>query len=136
MEVNKISYSPNFKAKMLIIDDRVEKFIKSSYMADSKSTFDVLDKFSSIYPDSVVSVCIKNIKDKDYLFVKNGITGKSEKSLVGDAEVLKLETRTSFIDLIKKVMAKKSFWNKMSANKDFDASAIPQNIEHDVFKLD
>ena len=121
---------------MLIIDNRVEKFIKSSYMADSKSTFDVLDQFSSIYPDSVVSVCIKNIKDKDYLFVKNGITGKSEKSLVGDAEVLKLETRTSFIDLIKKVMAKKSFWNKMSANKDFDASAIPQNIEHDVFKLD
>ena len=56
--------------------------------------------------------------------------------MVGDAEVLKLETRTSFIDLIKKVMAKKSFWNKMSANKDFDASAIPQNIEHDVFKLD
>lgn len=136
MEINKISNSPNFGAKMIVIDGRVEKFIKSSFMADSKSTFSILDKFSLIYPDAVVSVGIKNIKDKDYLVIKNGVTGMTEKALVEDAQVLKLNSRTSFIDLIKRVIDKKSFWNKMSVDKDFDVTAIPQKIEHDVFNID
>ena len=59
MEINKVSYSPNFQAKLIIADERVQKYVKSAFMANSKDTFNTLDKFSEIYPDSVVSINIK-----------------------------------------------------------------------------
>lgn len=108
MEINKISYNPNFGAKMVLSDERVQKFIKSSFIADSKSTFETFDKYSSIYPDSVVSVGIKNIKGKDYLVVENNSTGMSEKTLIKDSN----DSKIQFIDLIKKVIDKKHFWQR------------------------
>ena len=39
--------------------------IKSSFMANSKATFETLDRFSEIYPDSIVSIGIKNLKNRD-----------------------------------------------------------------------
>lgn len=110
MEINKVSHSPNFQAKLVINDERVQKYIKSSFMANSRDTINTLDKFSVINPDSVVLVSVKNLKNRDYLVAKNGVTGATEAKLLEDSEVLKLNDRTSFIDLIKKIMNKKSFW--------------------------
>ena len=53
MEVNKVSYAPDFQAKIIIGDERIQKFIKSSFMANSKATFETLDRFSEIYPVSI-----------------------------------------------------------------------------------
>lgn len=40
MEVNKVSYAPDFQAKIIIGDERIQKFIKSSFMTNSKTTFE------------------------------------------------------------------------------------------------
>lgn len=137
MEINRVNNTPNFQAKIIIGDSRIEKYIKSSFMANSRETFNVLDKFSEIHPDSIVSINIKNLKNRDYLVAKNGITGATEAKLLHDTESLKLEDRTSFIDLIKKIMNKKNFWTKTQEETSyFDATAIEPKVEHDVFKLE
>lgn len=110
MQVNNVSYNPNFQAKLIISDERVQKYVKSAFMANSKNTINTLDKFSEIYPDSIVTVNIKKIKNRDCLFAKNGVTGATKAKLLASSEVLKLQDRTSFIDLIKGIMNKKSFW--------------------------
>ena len=137
MQVNSVNYSPNFQAKIIIGDGRIQKYIKSSFMANSRNTFDVLDKFSEIHPDSIVSVNIKNLKNRDYLVAKNGVTGATEAKLLHSSDVLKLEDRTSFIDLIKKIMNKKSFWDKpQQETAYFDATSVNPRVEHDVFNLE
>jgi len=137
MEISKINNSPNFRAKIIIGDHRIEKFIKSSFMANSRNTFDTLDKFSEINPDAIVSINIKNLKNRDYLVAKNGVTGATEVKLLEKSDVLTLKDRTAFIDLIKKVMNKKAFWDKpLPKTTYFDATAIEPKIEHDVFKLE
>lgn len=137
MEINRVNNAPNFQAKLIIGDQKIQKYIKSSFMANSKDTFATLDRFSEIYPDSIVSINIKNLNNRDYLVAKNGITGATEAKLLHDTEILKLEDRTSFIDLVKKAMKKKSFWTKSQEGSTyFDATSINPNIEHDVFKLE
>lgn len=137
MEINRVNNAPNFQAKLIIGDQKIQKYIKSSFMANSKDTFSTLDRFSEIYPDSIVSINIKNLNNRDYLVAKNGITGATEAKLLHDTEILKLEDRTSFIDLVKKAMKKKSFWTKSQEGSTyFDATSINPNIEHDVFKLE
>lgn len=110
MQVNKVSDSTNFKAKLIIGDERIQNFIKSSFLSDSSSTFDTLDKLSSIYPDSVLMMNIKNINNKDYLVVKNGLTGVMEKKFIHNAENVQSKDNLAFLNLIKNTMAKKSFW--------------------------
>ncbi len=112
MELNKISYNPNFQAKIILGDDRIQKFVKSSFMSGSKDTFATLDKFTAIYPDTIISIGIKNINGNDYLIAKNGVSGVMEKKFLHDTNSVKLEDQTAFIDLIKNVMKKKSFWPK------------------------
>ena len=137
MQINKIDNTPSFQAKLIVGDERIQKYIKSSFMANSRKTFDILDKFSAQNPDAIVSLNIKNLKNRDYLVAKNGITGKSEAKLLHDKDILKLEDRTSFIDLVEKVMNKKSFWiSEPQETSYFDATALPVKIEHDVFKLE
>lgn len=136
MEVNKLSYAPDFQAKIIIGDERIQKFIKSSFMANSKATFETLDRFSEIYPDSIVSIGIKNLKNRDYLVAKNGVTGAQETKLIKSGETLNFEDRTTFIDLIKKIMNKKSFWTGSSKDNNFDATAIESKIPHDVFEIE
>lgn len=137
MEISKINNSPNFRAKIIIGDKRIEKFIKSSFMANSRNTFDTLDKFSEINPDAIVSINIKNLKNRDYLVAKNGVTGATEVKLLEKSDVLTLKDRTAFIDLIKKVMNKQKFWNKsVEDSTHFDATALDTRIEHDVFNLE
>ena len=136
MEINRCNYNPNFGAKIIIGNQDIEKYVKSSFMANSRSTFDTLDKFSAIYPDSVVSINIKNLKNRDYLVARNGVTGAIEAKLIHKSEFVNPKDRTVFIDLIKKVMNKKSFWDKTTEETAFfDATAIEPRVEHDVFKL-
>ncbi len=136
MEISRVNNNPNFGAKIIIGNEKIEKFVKSSFMANSRSTFDTLDKFSEIHPDSIVSINIKNLKNRDYLVAKNGITGASEAKLLHNSEIITPEDRTCFIDLIKKVMNKKSFWEKgTEETRYFDATAIEPKVEHDVFRL-
>lgn len=137
MEINRVNNAPNFQAKLIIGDQKIQKYIKSSFMANSKDTFATLDRFSEIYPDSIVSINIKNLNNRDYLVAKNGVTGRNEAKLLHDTESLKLEDRTSFIDLIKKIMNKKNFWTKTQEETSyFDATSIEPKVEHDVFKLE
>lgn len=110
MQIQSTPASPNFQAKLILGDERIHNFVKSSFLADSKRTFDTLDKFSVIYPDAVVTAGIKNIKNKDYLVVKNGVTGATEKKLLHRTETVDKKDGSIFIDLIQKVMNKKSFW--------------------------
>lgn len=112
MEVNRISYSPNFQAKMVVIDKRIQRFIKSSFMANSKETFNSLDNFIKIYPDAVVTVAIKNEEGKNYMVAKNCTNNTFEKKLIHDIETVKLEDKTLFLDLIKRIMNNKTFWEK------------------------
>jgi hypothetical protein len=135
MQINKIDNSPHFQAKIIYGDKRIEKYMKASFM--NKDTFSTLDKFSEIHPDSIVSINIKQFNNKDYLVAKNGITGATEKKFLGDSEIKNLENQNSFIDLIKKIMNKKSFWDKTQNNTDsFDATAIETKFDHKVFNLD
>lgn len=137
MQIRNMQNAPNFQAKLIIGDEKIQKFIKSSFMTKSKETFDTLDKFSSIYPDSIVSIGIKNMKGRDYLVAKNGITGVTEKKFLHDAEIVKLEDHSIFIDLIRKVIKNKAFWSEKSEQiKSFDTTSVPPKIDHDVFKLD
>lgn len=110
MQLQNQPFTPNFQAKLILGDERLHKFVKSSFMSKSKETFNTLDKFFEIYPDSVVSVGIKNINDKDYLVVKNGVTGATEKKLLHNIETVDKKDQSVFIDLIQKVSAQKSFW--------------------------
>lgn len=137
MQIQHQSNTPNFQAKLIIGDKRIQKFIKSSFISKSREAFDVLDKLSSVYPDSIVSVGIKNVNSKDYLVAKNGITGAIEKKFLHDSNIIKLEDHSVFIDLVKKIMKNKAFWTEGSSeNSFFDATSIPAKIEHDVFKLE
>ena len=111
MEISKISNSPNFQAKYVIGDERIQKFIKSSFLSNSKDTFETLDKFSVIHPDSVVLINIKRINGHDHLVAKNGINGEMVSKYLHDTRSVKLEDHNVFIDLIKKIMTNKSFWD-------------------------
>lgn len=136
MEINKISNSPNFQAKIIINDERIHKFIKSSFISGARDTFDTLEEFNKIHPESIVSIGIKNVGHKDYLIAKNGITGATEKKFIHDTEILKLEDHCAFIDLIKRIMKENSFWTQITKSEDFNTTHIAPRIEHDVFKLD
>ena len=110
MEVNRISQSPNFKAKMVVCDSRIQKFIKASFLAEAKDTYNTLDKFTRENQDAIVSVNFKLIGEKMYMTAKNGSNNQIETKLVHDTESVKLEDNTVFIDLIKKTMENKTFW--------------------------
>lgn len=112
MKISKTSNSPNFQAKMIIIDKRIQRFIKSSFTSNSKETFSSLDKFTKIYPDTVVTVAIKNEEGKNYMVAKNCTHNTFEKKLMHDTETVKLEDQTLFLDLIKKAIGNKAFWEK------------------------
>lgn len=112
MEINNQVYNPNFSAKMIHADKRIEKYIKSSFLNDSKRTFATLDKFSEIYPDSVVIFSIKNLSNRDYLVAKNGVTGKTEVKLLHNSNTVNPEDKTSFVDLISKLINSKKFFEK------------------------
>ena len=112
MRIREGSNSPNFQAKRVITDKRIQRFIKSSFTSKSKDTFDSLDKFTKIYPDTIVTVSIKNKEGKNYLVTKNCTTDSFEKKLMHDSETVKLEDQTLFLDLIKKTMDNKTFWAK------------------------
>ena len=136
MQVNKVQNNPNFQAKLIYGDRRIEKFIKSSFMADSKATFSTLDKYSEIYPDAIVSINVKSIKNKDYMVAKNGITGAIEKFLLGNAEKIDTKNRTAFIDLVKNIMNKKTFWTKCEEGTTyFDATSIEPKVQHKAFDI-
>ena len=129
MQINKVNNSPNFQAKIIIGDEKIQKYIKSSFMANSRKTFDLLDKFSAENPDTVISLNIKNLKNRDYLVAKNGVTGVTEAKLLHDKDVLKLEDRTIFIDLVEKIMNKKSFWTKKPQETSyFDATTLTSSF--------
>lgn len=110
MEVCKVSNSPNFQAKMVITDKRMQRFIKSSFISNSKETFASLDKFTKIYPDTIVTVGIKNQEGKNYMVAKNCTKNTFEKKLMHDSETVKLEDQTLFLDLIKDTIKSKTFW--------------------------
>ena len=133
MQVNKVQNTPSFQAKLICGDNRIEKFIKSSFMANSKDTFSILE----IYPDAIVSVNVRNIKNKDYLVAKNGVTGATEKKLLGNAEKIDTKNRTAFIDLVKKIMNKKTFWTKHEEGTTyFDATSIKPRVQHKAFDIE
>ncbi len=110
MQIQNTPSVTSFQAKIILGDERIHKFVKSSFLTDSKTTFDVLDKFPAIYPDSVVTVGIKNIKSKNYLVAKNGLTGSSEKKILHAIDTVSPKDQSVFLDLIQKIMKKKSFW--------------------------
>ena len=112
MEVNKISANTNFGAKFVIGDRRVQKFVKSSFMADSKGTFACLDKFSEIHPDAVVSISIKKSKNNFFMLATNSGSGAVEKMHLQNPDMVKFGDRSLFLDLIKKIMHKRTFWNE------------------------
>jgi len=137
MQIQSQPYTPNFQAKLIIGDEKIQKFIKSSFLTKSKETFDTLDKFSAIYPDSIVSLGIKNINNRDYLVAKNGLTGATEKKFLHDTNIVKLEDNSAFIDLVKKIMKSRAFWTEKHAEiKYIDMKYVDPKIDHDVFKLD
>ena len=110
MEINRISQSPDFQAKIVVCDKRIQKFIKTSFLTESKETYNVLDKYTRENPDAIVSMGFKQIKDKVYMAAKNISNNRTETKLVHDTENVKPEDQTAFIDLIKKTMENKSFW--------------------------
>ena len=110
MQIQNNPASPNFQAKLILVDNNVERFVKSSLSVNSKETFDTLDNFFVIYPDSVVTAGIKNVKNRDYLFVKNGATEKVEMKFIRNSKTVNEKDNSAFLDLIKRIMNKKSFW--------------------------
>lgn len=114
MNVSKISYSPNFQAKLIICDDSVQRFVKSSFLAESKNTFSALDEIGKIYPDSVVSLGIKNIDGSNYLFAKNCLNGAIEKFFLHNINMVCLEDLSVFVNLIRKIIKNEAFWTKAS----------------------
>ena len=110
MEVSKISNSPDFQAKMVVNDKRIRNFIKSSFLSESKNTYNTLDKFTREHPDDIVSINFKQIEDKVYIAARNISSNKTETKLVHAAENVKPEDQTAFINLIKKTIENKSFW--------------------------
>ena len=122
MEINKVSYAPNFQAKIIMGDEKIQNVVKSCFVSNSKATFETLDKFSEIYPDSIVLMGIKNLKNRDYLVAKNIVTGKQESKLLTKDATTKPYNKTTFIDLLRKVMNKKSFWIKSNKYNEFEAA--------------
>ena len=61
MEVNKISNSPNFQSKIIVGDNRIQKFIKSSYMANSRKMNDLLDSFNDSHKNQLVTLNIRKM---------------------------------------------------------------------------
>jgi hypothetical protein len=138
MEVNKISNSPNFQAKIIVGDSRIQKFIKSSYMANSRKMNDLLDSFNDSNKNQLVTLNIRKMfKDgADYMIARNGITGKDSGVILDNAEIITPNNRNAFYTLIKRIFDDKSFWEKPILDAKFDAASKEVKIEHDVFNLD
>ena len=138
MQVNSVNNSPNFQAKIIIGDDRINKFIKSSYMAHPRKTNDLLDSFNNNRKNQLITLNIRKLFEggSDYMIARNGITGKDSGVILGDAEIITPDNRDSFYTLIKRIFSDKNFWEKTVSNSEVDTSAKKVKILHDVFNLE
>jgi len=134
MQVQKVNNSPEFGAKIIIGDDGVQKFIKSSFMAKGREMHNLLDTFNNIHRDTVVTIGTRTTETGDYLFARNGVTGQTDKCLLGSAEKIDLENRNAFFNFVSKLIKNKNFWSKIT-DESADMTAIKPVIEHDVFNL-
>lgn len=140
MEVNRISNSPNFKAKIIVGDERINKFIKSSFMTNRKGTLKLLDNFDEFHPDQLVTLSISRIGksdiQKEYLLAHNGITGKDSAVLLDNADRITPQNRNAFSVLVKRMLDNYCFWEKPFLNSKIGTTPKDVKIEHDVFKVE
>ena len=134
MQVQNVSNSPKFGAKIIIGDEGVQKFIKSSFMAKGREMHDLLDTFNRSNRNTVVTIGTRRTEEGDYLFARNGVTGQTDKFLLGSADKINLKNRNSFYELVTNLLKNKDFWNKMT-DEYADMTSIKPVVEHDVFNL-
>lgn len=100
----------NFQAKLINNDERIQKFVKSAYRTAGYDTFEILDKYAVLHPDDITISYFSQIKDKNYISIKNGINGKIKRKEIKDPDYVHDEDKMAFIDLLKQVMNDNSFW--------------------------
>lgn len=135
MQIQNNGYKTNFGAKIIVGDEKVHKFIKSSFIAKKREMHDLLDMYNNANTDAIVTLNVKNIAGRDVMSAHNGVTGQSDFIHLGNAEVINTENRNAFFDIIMKTLKNKDFWKK-NTNISSDMTNLETNIEHDVFKLE
>lgn len=102
----------NFQAKLINADNRVQKYVKSAFVTNPRDTINTLEAYRNIHPNEVTILSLTEKGGKNYMFVKNGATGKIIKREIKDATSVQSEDKYAFIDLLKQVISDKRFWIK------------------------
>lgn len=108
-------YSNNnihFQAKLINADNRVQKYVKSAFVTNPRDTINTLETYRDIHPNEVTILNLLEKDEKNYMFVKNGVTGKIIKREIKDTDSVQPEDKYVFIDLLKQVISDKKFWIK------------------------
>ena len=71
MRVNSINNQPNFQAKLIILDTRVDKFIREAYYRNGAKTHELMAKLESIHPDTSLGIRLSGFEDDAKLIIKN-----------------------------------------------------------------
>jgi hypothetical protein len=102
----------NFQAKLINADNRVQKYVKSAFITNPRDTLNTLETYRDIHQNEVTILSLIEKDGKNYMSLKNGVTGKIIKREIKDANSVQSEDKYAIIDLLKQVISDKKFWIK------------------------
>ena len=115
MRVNNINNQPNFKARLIINDTRVDKFIDASKYYYKKQTEELVRKLASVHPDTSLGIRLSGFEDDAKLIVSNLRNQKTEVYNLDALSAVTKNDEKAFINLISRLLDEgsakaKEFW--------------------------
>ncbi len=116
MQINKTSnFTPNFQAKIIITDDRVQKFARKSFMHAGKETRIATEKIDNYGDSANLLLSIQRIGDKQYLCAKNSQNSKYQYQEIMNSDFVAKDDFNAYTKLLKKITNTKlkqikAFW--------------------------
>ena len=115
MRVNNINNQPNFQARLIVNDARVDKFIDASKYRYKGQTAELMKKLALVHPDTSISLRLSGFEDDAKLIASNL---KNQKSEIYNLDALSAVTKNdekAFINLISRLLDEgsakaKEFW--------------------------
>lgn len=115
MRVNNINNQPNFKARLIINDARVDKFINESYYRFGEQTSDLMEKLTLAHPDTSIGIRLSGFEDDAKLIISNLKNQKTETYNLDALSAVTKNDEKAFINLISRLLDEgsakaKEFW--------------------------
>jgi hypothetical protein len=104
MRVNSINNQPNFQAKLIILDTRVDKFINEAYYRNGAKTRELMAKLGSIHPDTSLGIRLSGFEDDARLIIKNLSNQETEVYNLDAMNVVTKNDEKAFTNLIERLL--------------------------------